>query len=164
MAFVSCSKDKTETIKPEGMNKSIIYNINYSNAAEINMGSLAESKGYGSVVKDYGKLMVQEHQKAQNELKTISSKRNINMPSGLSQEDQNTRSLLSNLSGISFDTTYISSQITAHLKTRDMFLAFLDTSKDVELLSYAGKYLPVIIRHLAKADSIASTLGVKPKS
>lgn len=155
---VACSDDDDDNKGPEGKNKTFIQNVAYANSAEIDFGQLANSQGTSSGVKQFGQLMVQDHQKAQNDLDTVSGNRNIDLPSGLMADKQQMRQVLAARTGYAFDTAYIHGQIKMHTETRNMFQAFLDTSNDQSLKMYVNRYLPAVINHLHKADSISTAL------
>lgn len=141
----------------EGKNKTTVQEITYSNNAEVELGQLAGTKADASTVKSFGLQMVQDHQKAQNDLDTIANKRNFSKVTGLKQDAQDLKARLNGLSGHSFDTAYINSQRMMHMKTRDMLIAFADTSNDTGLKNYINRTLPVVLIHLHVADSIANT-------
>jgi putative membrane protein len=155
----SCDNDDDDNKGPEGKNKMFIQDVAYGNNAEINFGQLAQTKGSLQAVKMFGQLMVQDHQKVQNDLDTIASKRNFGLPSDLKQDHMKMRDTISGYAGLSFDSAYITGQIRMHTKTREMLEAFLDTSSDQGLKNFANRTLPAVILHLHKADSIAQILG-----
>lgn len=128
----------------------------YSNMAEIEMGELATQYGDTAFVREFGELMIVEHEKAQDELDSLADELDLDLPNTLKEEHQLLWDSLSILSGHTFDSAYIQSQIRAHTATANMFIAFIDTSDDVNLKAYANKYLPAVQLHLQKADSIAN--------
>src|SRR3954470_14226431 len=48
--------------------------------AEVELGNLAKEHGSNSAVKDFGQRMVDDHTKANNELKDLAGKENITLP------------------------------------------------------------------------------------
>lgn len=159
VGFVTC-KDDDDDDGPEGKNKTVLNEISYSNKAEVEMGQLALSKATNASVKSFAQMMVNEHQKAQSDLDTIAENRNIDTPSDLKAADKATRDSISMLTGAKFDSAYMRSQVVAHTRTRNMFVAFRDSSTDAGLKTYVMRYLPGIQLHLAKADSISFAIKV----
>jgi putative membrane protein len=163
---ISCKKDdendnnNNNNGNSNKKNESVIKQIGASNLAEITLGQLAGNNGGDTLVKAFGAMMVTDHQKAQDELDSMAGGRNIDLPVNLDTVNSALRDSLTALSGFDFDTSYIKSQILAHTKVKNMFEAIKDSTNDAQLKSYVTKYLPDINQHLAKADSIASVLGV----
>jgi putative membrane protein len=65
---------------------------------------------------------------------------------------------LNSLSGRSFDTAYINSQIKDHQKTLSIFQMEINDGDNQNVRNYASKYLPHIQMHLQKADSLSRAL------
>src|SRR5689334_21475674 len=74
--------------------------------AEVKLGQLAEERGSNPAVKTFGRRMVQDHSKADNELKGAASKENMELPTEMDKSDQAAYDRLSKLSGDSFDRAY----------------------------------------------------------
>ena len=74
--------------------------------AEVKLGQLAEDQGQNQAVKDFGKRMVTDHSKANDDLKTAAQKDNITLPDKMSAHDQAQYDRLSKLSGEAFDRAY----------------------------------------------------------
>lgn len=103
-------------------------------------------------------MMVTEHGMAQTELKNIGASLGRNVPDTVDAEHQALMVRLNSLSGYSFDTAYINSQVKDHQKTITIFQMELNDGDNQSLRNYAGKYLPNIQLHLQKADSLKLAL------
>lgn len=129
-----------------------------SNRAEIELGGIAATRGSNDLVREFGQHMVDEHTGAQDELEDIADDYdNIDWPDGLDQKHQQIRDQLLNLSGYSFDSLYIASQVMDHEKADSLFQAGMQ-STNTRIQSYATKYHPHIEMHLVKADSIHNVI------
>lgn len=84
--------------------------------AEVKLGQLAEQKGSSPEVKNFGRRMVQDHSKANNQLKNVVSQENIPLPNELDKSDQATYDRLSKLSGDAFDREYARDMVKDHSK------------------------------------------------
>ncbi len=62
------------------------------------------------------------------------------------------------LSGYSFDTAYINSQVKGHQEVAALFEKETNDGKEARLKNYAEKLLPHIRMHLTRADSIRKVL------
>ena len=83
-----------------------------ANLAEISAGQLAETKG-NAKVKSLGKQMVTDHTTAQNELVALAKKEAVTIPMS-PDADHKQAADLNKLSGRSFDSAYMTSQLADH--------------------------------------------------
>lgn len=161
MIVISCNKNNdTSTSSSSGMNGSntdqdFMKTAAYGNFDEMDAGQLAASNGTDASVKDFGKMMLADHGKAETELSLLAKTKQIGLPNGPDQEHIETKQQLMKLSGRTFDSAYISAQVTDHKTTVDLFQNEISNGKDQDVKNFASKYLPAIKMHLAKADSIA---------
>jgi putative membrane protein len=154
----ACDDDDDDNKDLSQQDKNFITQAAYGNRAEVELGSLAASKGSHDAVKMYGTMMVTEHSKALEDLEDIADDFDADFPEGLDAEHQQKKQMLSALSGYSFDTAYIHSQIKDHEKTEALFETEASNGKEQRLKNYANNLLPHIRMHLQKADSISTVL------
>ena len=81
--------------------------------AEVELGKLASEKGTDPKVKDFGKMMITDHGKANAELKSIAHSKNIELPSQLDAGHKALKDKLSKLSGKEFDSSYSRNEPTS---------------------------------------------------
>ena len=55
---------------------------------EVELGRMAQEKGMSKDVKEFGAMMVADHSKANEELKTLAAAKNITLPSTLGEDMQ----------------------------------------------------------------------------
>lgn len=84
--------------------------------AEVKLGQLAEDKGQSDAVKDFGKRMVADHSKANDQLQSAASQINLQLPTEPSRMDQEQYTKLSKLSGKAFDRAYARDMLKDHEK------------------------------------------------
>src|SRR5215831_7061080 len=75
--------------------------------AEVELGQLAADKGSSEEVKKFGKRMVDDHGKAEDELKSLAQKKNIEIPREIDSKDKALKTRLSKLNGRAFDKAYM---------------------------------------------------------
>jgi putative membrane protein len=126
--------------------------------AEVALGKMAAAKGASKDVKDFGNMMVMDHSKANDELKTIAKGKNITLPAGLDAEHRAKSDSLSKLSGKDFDKAYVDAMIDGHKKTLSLMQTEASNGKDAELKAFAGKTAPVVQLHLEKILKIQAGL------
>jgi len=58
--------------------------------AEVQLGKLATQNASSQAVKDFGQKMVDDHSKANDELKGLAARKNVTLPTSLDPQDQAT--------------------------------------------------------------------------
>jgi putative membrane protein len=162
---MACDEDDNESKRSlASTDKTFVEGAALSNMTEIEFGTLAATRGNSEMVRDYGEQMVSEHTMAQNSLRILGNAyENVDFPESLDAQHQQIRQQLMDMSGYSFDSMYISSQINDHQMTLDMFESELASGVEEPVRNYAAKYRPNIEMHLEKADSIMTVLLANPE-
>lgn len=158
----ACDDDDGDNKDLSQQDKDFITMASYGNRAEVELGALAATKGNSEAVRMYGNLMVDEHEDALDNLEDIADDFDANFPTGLDAEHQQKKQVLMALSGYSFDTAYMHSQVKDHQKTEALFETEATSGKEQRLINYANNLLPHIRMHLHKADSIVTVLEANP--
>jgi putative membrane protein len=128
--------------------------------AEVQLGQLAQDKGQSPEVKDFGKMMVQDHTAANNKLKGVAAGKGVELPSSPGVGQMATKTKLEMLSGDSFDKSYIKGMVQDHKDTIKLFEKEAQSGQDPEARAFAKATLPTLHSHLKKIESIAKTAGV----
>jgi putative membrane protein len=84
--------------------------------AEVELGQLASTKATNEKVKAFGQRMVADHSKANDELKSLASSKNLTVPASVDAKHKATRDRLAKLSGVAFDRAYVSDMLADHRK------------------------------------------------
>jgi putative membrane protein len=126
--------------------------------AEVELGLLANQKGQSSEARQFGQRMVNDHSKANTELKELAAAANIPLPNAPDAENQAMRERLDKAQGNAFDRDYIRGQITAHQETVQLFEYEIGSGQDSQLKTFASKALPVLMHHLEMAQNIDARL------
>jgi putative membrane protein len=127
--------------------------------AEVKLGQLAEQKGSSPEVKNFGRRMVQDHSKASNELKDVTSKENIPLPNEMDKSDQATYDRLSKLSGDAFDRAYARDMVKDHSKDVSEFQKEAKNGKDESIKNFAAQTLPTLQNHLDQARQMEQAVN-----
>ena len=123
--------------------------------AEVALGKLAVEKASNSEVKKFGQRMVDDHSKANDELKQLASQKNVTLPQDLSAKDKATKAKLESLSGEQFDRSYVKDMVKDHKKDVSDFRRESTSAKDPDVKKFATQTLPTLEEHLKQAESIA---------
>lgn len=122
---------------------------------EVELGRLAQEKGVSKDVKEFGAMIVADHSKANDELKTLATAKNITLPATLGEDMQEDVNELAKLSGKEFDKKYVSMMIDDHKEDIDAFKKAADASSiDPDIKAFAAKTLPTLQQHLDRINAI----------
>jgi len=120
--------------------------------AEVELGNLAESKASSPAVKQFAQRMVSDHTKANDQLKSIASKDNIQLPTTMDAKDRAEKDRLDKLTGADFDRAYMRYMVSDHRNDVSEFQHEADNGKNPDVKEWAGKTLPVLQEHLTLAQ------------
>lgn len=124
-----------------------------ANQAEIATGKLAVDKAKNPQVKQFGQRMVDDHGKANDQLKQLASTKNVTLPTDLDKSTQREYDKLSKLSGADFDREYMKHMVSDHKKDISEFQKEAKSGKDADVKQFASSTLPVLQEHLQLAQS-----------
>jgi putative membrane protein len=125
---------------------------------EVALGKMAVAKSNDSKIKDFGKMMVTDHSKANAELMSIAKTKNLTLPAGLDAEHQAKSDSLSKLSGKDFDEAYVNTMIDGHKRTLALMQSEANNGKDTELRAFAAKTAPVVQMHLTAIMKVGDSM------
>lgn len=125
---------------------------------EVTLGKIAQKKGVNARVKKFGAMMVMDHSKANDSLKALAARKNINLPTAPNAKDQATIDKLTKLSGKAFDDAYISDMINDHKHDVSAFEGATKSLKDPDLKAFATKTLPVLKTHLDAINAVHDSI------
>ena len=120
--------------------------------AEVELGQLAKDKASSDAVKTFGQHMIDDHSKANDELKDLASKKNVTLPADVDAKDRTTKDRLSKLSGEAFDRAYMRDMVADHRKDIAEFEREANNGKDPDVKAWAAKTLPTLQNHLKMAE------------
>src|SRR4029453_16620859 len=124
--------------------------------AEVDLGHLAASKASSPDVKQFGQRMVDDHGKANEELKSWASQKSVNLPTELDAKHKAEHEKLEKLSGDAFDRAYMTSMVADHNKDVAEFQRQSKSAKDPDLRAWATKTLPTLQDHQKSAKEISA--------
>jgi len=106
---------------------------------------------------------VKDHQKANDELKDIASKKGAQIPADLTRTEKSTMDKLQKANGANFDKEYADLMLKDHKTDVKEFKDAADDVKDPELKAFAQKTIPTLEEHLRMAQNMQRSLtGVSP--
>jgi putative membrane protein len=132
--------------------------------AEVALGQLAVEKASSSDVKKFGQRMVDDHGKANDDLKQLASQKNVDLPQDLNAKDKATKASLEKLSGQQFDQAYMKDMLKDHKKDIADFRRESRSARDPDVKKFASQTLPTLEEHLKQAEPIAQPATTQASS
>ena len=164
---VACNEtrkeDSTETAEEQneaGMDDRMEDDAEFAVAAadggmmEVQMGQLAQKNGQSAAIRDFGKMMVDDHGKANTELKNLAQQKNITLPTTMSNDKQKKYDDLAKKTGAEFDKAYADLMVKDHKEDIEEFKEQAEDGKDPDLKSWAASKVPALEMHLQKAQAM----------
>jgi putative membrane protein len=133
-------------------------------AAEVQLGQLATEKAASPEVKQFGQRMVDDHTKANDQLKQVASQKGVTVSDKLSAKDAATKAHLEKLSGAAFDRAYMKDMVADHTTDVSEFRMESKNAKDPEVRNFASETLPTLESHLKEAKEIAPKTAASSQS
>lgn len=121
---------------------------------EVKLGELAVKKATAAKCKDFGKSMIKDHTKVNNELKALAGKKQVSIPTQLSTAKQQMYDSLNAQSGEQFDMLYMNMMIASHEETIGLFQSESNEGKDPDFKKWADSKIPALKHHLEMAKAL----------
>lgn len=135
----------------EEKNADFYVDVAEMNLMEIQLGQLAAGKAVTDDVKELGKRMEAEHTKTLNELKSLAEKKQVTIPTSLTEDGQDVYNKLNDKTGTDFDKDYCDRMVKDHKDAIDKFEKIVNKSTDADLQQWATTTLPALRSHLDHA-------------
>jgi putative membrane protein len=139
--------------KLAGADKAFVEKAAIGGMAEVQLGNLAQQKAASEEVKKFAARMVQDHSKANDELKQIASTKGVQLPSALDKKHQSEMERLQRMSGADFDKAYMSHMVDDHKHDVAEFKKEANSGRDSDIKGFASKTLPTLEQHLQLAQT-----------
>ncbi|HEX4168601.1 MAG TPA: DUF4142 domain-containing protein [Bryobacteraceae bacterium] len=127
--------------------KAFVGKVSQGGRYEVEASKLAEQKAVGQDVKDLAVTDVHDHELVNRELKRIASANSIPVAATLSPTFQHRLDTLERLSGMEFDTAYISDMAQIHDMDEKLFAQEARDGTS-EFKSFAAKTDLIVKRHI----------------
>jgi putative membrane protein len=120
--------------------------------SEVEMGKLAQEKGQSDNVKQFGKMLEQDHSEHLQKAQQIADKNGLKAPTEPSAMQQRAYQKLSGLSGSKFDAAFARDMVSDHEKDIGKYKKEASSSSD--LADFAKQTVPVLQKHLQAAEAL----------
>ncbi|MBV9865460.1 MAG: DUF4142 domain-containing protein [Abitibacteriaceae bacterium] len=127
--------------------------------AEVQLGELAQRRGASRAVRDFGRRMVEDHTKANDELIRLGGQRGVLPPTTKGKKHIGEYNRLSRLGSVAFDRAYMHDMVRDHVRAIGNFRSEADHGTDHNVATFASRTLPTLEMHLRMAREIAAQVG-----
>jgi len=127
-----------------------------TNNFEIQAGQLAQQKAQSDEIKQFAKMMVDDHTQAQQQLQQIGQQKGWQFSQELMPVHREMLSELSKLDGQEFERAYLYGQVAGHTKTALKLRDDKAELQDPQLKQYAATILPKVQAHLRHGQQLAN--------
>jgi putative membrane protein len=145
---------------PSDQDTAYLKAAHQANLAEIAGGKLAQQKAGSQQVKDLGARFVADHTKLDAALTQTASTLGVSLPSAPNAEQRALAARYKAASGDQFDSLFVSTQMTAHMKAMALGQTELAKGSDAAAKKAARDAAPVIKSHHNALDAAARALGI----
>jgi putative membrane protein len=129
------------------------------NLEEIQLGQLAQTKSQNPLVVNLGKLMEDKHKQALSDLQELAAKKQITIPSTLSDSGKEANKSLMDKEGKDFDEEYCDRMVSTHKDAIDKFEEMSKDANDPDIRTWAASMVPEMRAHLERSISCQEQVG-----
>jgi putative membrane protein len=127
-----------------------------SSMAEVEHGRAATKNAQHEDVRTFARRMIDDHTKANDELKSLASRKQVTLPTQLDQKHRAMQEKLEKMNGAAFDRAYMQHMVTAHKQAVSLFEREAKSGSDADARAWAEKMLPALREHLKLATEISA--------
>lgn len=121
---------------------------------EVELGKLALEKSTSPKVKDFARMIVDDHTKAIADLENIANQKNVALPVALMDKHQKMVDKIKDEKGKEFDKKYLDAMVSDHKEDIEEFKEISEETKDLNVKEFAAKSLPKLAAHLEMAERL----------
>ncbi|HMJ08125.1 MAG TPA: DUF4142 domain-containing protein [Pyrinomonadaceae bacterium] len=126
--------------------------------SEVELGKIAAAKATNADIKKFGQMMVDDHSKANAELKALAAKKGKTLPA---EPDSSHRSVIDSMkakTGADFDEDYVDAMVDDHEDDVAAFEKEAQNGTDADVKAFAAKTLPTLKKHLDAIKAIQAKM------
>jgi putative membrane protein len=144
---------ETRTTKASRADETFLKQAMEGDLAEVNMGKLAQEKTQSDGVKNFGRMLEQDHGEHSQKVQSKAQVLDVTVPQEPNATQKATYDRLSKLSGDKFDDQFVKAMVSDHKK--DIGKYEKEAKSKSTLADFAKETLPTLERHLQNAETLA---------
>lgn len=159
-ALQAQEKAADSTVSPDS---AFIMKAAQGGIAEVELGNLAKEHASSSDVKEFGQKMVDDHSKANDELKALAGEKHVTLPTEVDAKSKTMMDKMAKMGGRAFDHAYVKDMIADHKQDIAEFKKEANSGKDPDVKAWASKTLPTLESHLGMIQNIQHKMTMNPR-
>ena len=132
--------------------------------AEVELGKLAQEKAMRDEVKQFAARMVEDHGKANEELKKVAAAHSVELRAGPTRRHQKEMERMSKKTGPDFDREYMRHMLKDHKKDVKEFREHAKSRHPNDVTRFAAATLPTLESHLQAARATYDITAASKRS
>lgn len=125
---------------------------------EVQLGQLAQQNGQSQEVKDLGKMLVDDHTKANQQLMAIAQNKSVQLSTQPSPQEQKRLERFRTMTGADFDRAFVEQVVKDHREDIREYERESRSGADADAKAFAAAQLPSLRSHLQHAEGVLKSL------
>lgn len=142
-----------------GTDKSFLKDAFQDGVGEVKMGEMGQKKTGNADVKAFANMIVEDHNKANAEMKSLADSKGLKVSEDPSLTSQAKGKMLDAKTGADFEKSYIDGMVKDHEADIQKFEKESAAAKDPDVKNFVDKTLPTLKHHLQMAQDIQAKIG-----
>lgn len=138
------------------VDRTFVAQAAYGSLAEATLGRLATTRAGSEGVRDFGRMMVETHDRINRDLVAVASDKGIAPPTAPDPGRQAAAAALAEFSGPAFDRQYVPQQLADHEAELTILQGQVKYGQDADLRAFAQRTIPEVERHIAMLRRLMS--------
>ncbi len=140
------------------MDKQFMMDAAAGGNTEVEASRIALNQSSNDRVKNFANMMISDHTKAGDELKSIASAKSVTLPDSVMAKQHSELDMLRKTSARGFDKAYIAMMDKDHKETIDKFEMAAQKCDDSDVKTFASKTLPTLKMHQDSVKAIMTAM------
>jgi putative membrane protein len=153
-AGVSCAALAQSSGNVSAADKAFMQKAAADGIAEVQMGQTASTKSSDPQIKQFAQRIVDDHTKANDQLKAIALAKQVTLPSAPDASAQKESKRLDGLKGKSYDQAWSKDMVAGHQAAVALFTQESTGGTDSDVRQFATTTLPTLKTHLQMAQQL----------
>lgn len=160
-AFGAASAQQRVALATDSPDAKFLMDAARGDVAEIKLGQLAQQKGQSEGVREFGKMLEEDHSKAGKETAELAKDLDVVPPAQPSAEQMQKYESLERLSGAEFDREFVAAMVKGHQEEIAKYEKQAQSANNSKVAELAEDTLPTLREHLAVAQRLQSGADVR---
>jgi len=154
------SQSQAAQQKLQGDDRQFMMKAAQGGMLEVETSKLAMERASSQQVKDYAKMLHDDHTAANKKLMELAQQKGVDLPKELDAKHKQELARLQKLQGEEFDRAYLEHMgMKDHRKDIQDFEKQARSAKDAQVKSFAEQTLPTLRKHLTQGQQLAGSMA-----